>query len=213
MTAQNIISMASSQVGYHEKVTNTPSPDLYPFRNSYDGFDNWTKYHHDIHQVDASIMQGAAWCGYFLYWCYLQLLQTKAATDAFLKGISGCGGAVSSWANAFTPYGQYHEGDAYTPSPGDIVIFSDTGYPWSHVEIIVDVSDWPTYIETIGGNTRNPDEGGDQSQGMWVARRRRYAQGTTGFHVRGYCEVIYDDSPILAGIFIKRRRRIGTAFG
>ena len=81
------------------------------------------------------------------------------------------------------------------------------------MEIITDVSDWPTYIETVGGNTRNPDEGGDQSQGMWVARRRRYAQGTTGFHVRGYCEVVYDGSPIISGFFIKHRRRIGTAFG
>ena len=212
MTAQELINLAASQVGYHEKITNTPSPDLYPFRNNYDGSDNWTKYHHDIHQVDNSIYQGSAWCGYFLYWLYLQFLQTKSATDNFLHGISGCGGAVSSWANAFSVTGDYHEGDAYTPTPGDIVIFSDTGYPWSHVEVIVDTTDWPTYITTIGGNTRNPDEGGDQSQGMWVARRRRYAQGTVGFHVRGYCSVIYSNVPS-TGTLIFKRRRIGTAFG
>ena len=212
MTAQQVISVAASQVGYHEKVANTPSADLYPFRNSYDGSGNWTKYHNDIHQVDSSIMQGAAWCGYFLYWCFLQILQTKAATDSFLHGISGCGGAVSSWANAFTPYGQYHEGDGYVPSVGDVVVFSDTDYPWSHVEIITDVSEWPNYIGTVGGNTRNPDDPGSQSEGMWVARRRRYAQGSSGFHVRGYCEILYDGGPSYSG-FILRRRRIGTAFG
>jgi len=208
MTAAQLISQAASQVGYHEKVTSTPTAQLYPFRNSYDGSDNWTKYHNDI-----GVSQGQAWCGFFCYWCFLQILGTTSATDSFLHGISYYGGAVSSWASAFTPYGQYHEGDGYTPSPGDIVIFSDTGYPWSHCEIVVDVSEWPSYINTIGGNTRNPDEGGDQSQGMWVARRRRYAQGTTGFHVRGYCEVIYDEDPTPSGFYIFRRRRIGTAFG
>ena len=207
MTSQEIINTAASQVGYHEKVANTPTADLYPFRNNYDGSGNWTKYHNDL-----TVAQGQAWCGFFCYWCFYQILGTKANTDNFLHGISYYGGAVSSWAAAFTTTGDYYENGTYMPQPGDLVIFSDTDVPWSHVEFVVDNSEWPNYIGTIGGNTRNPDDPGSQAEGMWVARRRRSATATTGFHVRGYCSVQYSDAPS-TGIFVLKRRRIGTAFG
>lgn len=208
MTTGEIVSRASSQVGYHEKVSGTPTDALYPFRNSYDGADNWTKFHNDL-----QIAQGSAWCGFFCYWCFYRILGTIARTDAFLHGISGYGGAVSSWAAAFTTVGEYYENGTYMPKPGDLVIFSDTGYPWSHVEFVVDNSGWPNTIETIGGNTRNPGEGGDQSQGMWVARRSRSATATTGFHVRGYCHPDYSDTPSGSSDFLIIRKRRGTAFG
>lgn len=211
MTSSEIIAKAASQVGYHEKVSGTPTAQLYPFQNSYDGTDNWTKFHHDI-----SVAQGQAWCGFFLYWCFLQVLGTKAKTEAFLHLISGwsdCGGAVSSWYQAFNSVGQYYEAGTYQPVPGDIVIFSDTGYPWSHVELIVDTSGWPNTINTIGGNTRQTSGGsGTESESAWVARRSRSATATTGFHVRGYCHPEYSDVPS-AGDFIIIRRRFGTAFG
>lgn len=208
MNSSQVISTAQSQVGYHEKVANTPTDALYPFRNVYDGSGNWTKFHNDL-----GVSQGQAWCGFFCYWVFFILLnRSAAAADAFLHGISYYGGAVSSWANAFTSVGQYHEGDAYVPKPGDVVIFSDTGVPWSHCEFVVDVSGWPSTISTIGGNTRNPDDPGSQAEGMWVAYRTRNAAATTGFHVRGYCEVVYDESPTMPYLFLKKRR-IGTAFG
>ena len=143
----------------------------------------------------------------------LVLNRNKSATDTFLHGISYYGGAVSSWRLAFTNVGQYHEGDGYIPKPGDVVVFSDTGYPDSHVEIITDVSGWPNTIGTIGGNTRNPADPGSQAEGMWVARRSRSASATTGFHVRGYCEVVYEDTPFPTGEFLIIKRRRGTAFG
>lgn len=208
MTSAEIIAKAASQVGYHEKVSGTPTAQLYPFQNSYDGTDNWTKFHQDI-----VVSQGQPWCGYFLYWCFLQLLGTTANTDAFLHGIAGKGGAVSSWAAAFTTVGQYYENGTYQPVPGDLVIFSDTGYPWSHVELVVDTSGWPNTINTVGGNTRQTSGGsGTESESAWVARRSRSATATTGFHVRGYCHPEYSDVPS-AGDFIIIRRRFGTAFG
>lgn len=207
MTYAQAYASASSQVGYHEKMVNTPDAALYPFQNNYDGSDNWTKYHHDI-----GIAQGSDWCGFFCYWIFRNVLGTNAATDAFLYGISGHGGAVSSWAAAFTNVGQYHEGDAYTPRIGDLVIFRDDDHPWSHVEMVVDVSGWPSTIGTVGGNTRNPNEGGDQSTGMWVARRVRDAATQVGWRVRGYCEVVYDNYPTGSSGLIVRKRRY-TAFG
>lgn len=207
MTYAQVVTSASQQVGYHEKQVNTPDAALFPFQNTYDGSDNWTKYHLEIGET-----QGQDWCGFFCYWVFRSILGTNARTDAFLYGISGHGGAVSSWANAFTPYGQYHEGDAYTPRLGDLVIFMDDLHPWSHIELIVDVSNWPSTIGTIGGNTRNPEDPGDQATGMWVARRTRDSATTTGWRVRGYCEVVYDNYPTgSSGLIIRRRR--WTAFG
>ena len=200
--------MATSQVGYHEKVTNTPTADLYDFTNAYDGSDNWTKFHNDI-----NVTQGLDWCGYFCYWCFYQLLgQDFTNTDNFLHGISGKGGAVSSWATAFTTVGQYHEGDAYTPKVGDLIIFQDDGIPWSHIEIIVDVSGWPSAVRTVGGNTRNPDDPGPQASGMYVAKRTRTIGGSSGWRSKGFCETDLDNMPTM-GSMLFIRRRFGTVFG
>lgn len=200
--------MAASQVGYHEKIVNTPVAALYQFRNSYDGSGNWTKYHNDL-----SVGQGASWCGYFCYWVFYQLLnQSFSTTDTFLHGILGKGGGVDAWETAFSSAGYYFPKGTYVPVPGDVVIFSSTDYVWSHCEIVADVSEWPNYITTIGGNTTNPDEGGDQSQGMWVARRRRSVTASSVFWIRGFCAIDSTAGPSWGNIVLKRRR-IGTAFG
>lgn len=191
MDVQDLLDMADSQVGYHEKEYGTPVPALYPFQNSYDGQDNWTKYVQDLGQA-----QGQAWCGFFAYWCFYQVLGNSIPdTEDFLHNISNysaCGGAVSSWANAFNDVNRWHENDGYEPKPGDLVVYSDTGVPWSHVEIVYDASGWPSTIQCVGGNTKQPWESGSESESQWCAKRIRSATATTGFHVRGYCEVDYD---------------------
>ena len=187
-----VINTAQSQVGYHEKVTSTPVSALYPFQNAYDGHDNWTKFHNDL-----QITQGSPWCGFFCYWVFFQLLsRSKVQTTAFLHNIIGLGGGVDAWENAFNSVNKFFLNGMYTPKPGDVVIFSDDDYTWTHCEIVVDVSGYPYLIDTIGGNTRNPGDPGSQSEGMWVARRQRGATpGSTGFRIRGYCCVDYDNTP------------------
>lgn len=208
MTQSDIVNKASSQVGYHEKEANTPVNYLYQFQNSYDGSDNWTKYHYDL-----SVGQGVAWCGYFCYWVFYQLLDMSFLnTDNFLHGISGRGGGVNAWESAFSSAGYYFPKGTYVPSPGDVVIFSSTDYTWSHCEIVADVTEWPNYIMTVGGNTTNPNEGGDQSQGLWVASRRRSVTASSGFWIRGFCAIDSQVGPSTGWLIVKRRR-IGTAFG
>ena len=211
MTAQDIIDMGTSQNGYHEKQSGTPTAALYPFQNAYDGTANWTKFHNDLSPF--GVTQGQPWCGFFAYWCFYQLLGSYGMTEAYLYNISNyslCGGAVSSWASAFGANSLYHQGDGYVPKPGDLVIYEDDGVPWSHVEIVTGVSQWPTYIDTIGGNTKQPWESGSEDESQWVAARTRYAAGTTGWRVKGYCEVLYDgvdDLPIfLIGQAYLRKR-------
>lgn len=208
MTREQIVNMAQTQVGYHEKRTGTPVEQLYPFQNSYDGSDNWTKFHNDI-----NVGQGVAWCGYFCYWVFYQILgQSFLKTDNFLHGISGKGGGVNSWENAFASAGAYFSKGSYNPKPGDVVIFSSNDYVWSHCEIVADLSDYPNYITTIGGNTTNPNEGGDQSQGLWVARRSRSMLTSSGFWIRGFCAVDAAEGS-MGGTIILKRKIIGTAFG
>ena len=209
MTRDQIVQMAASQVGYHEKETGTPTEQLYPFQNAYDGTDNWTKFHHEL-----SVGQGVPWCGYFAYWVFWNLLgKSKTNTDNFLHGIDSYGAYVSAWENAFSAAGYYFPAGTYQPKPGDVVVFSDTGIPYSHVEIVVDVSGWPSTINTIGGNTKQTSGGsGTEAESAWVARRSRSATATTGFHIRGYCAIDASEGSA-GGTILFRRRRIGTAFG
>lgn len=213
MIAQEVIGVASAEDQYHEKIVNTPTSDLYPKTNAYDGSDNWTKYHHEL-----NVAQGQAWCGFFLYWCFRQLFNTDAECTQFLHNIVYYGGGVDQWYIAFNSAGKWHaQNSGYTPKPGDCVIFSDTGYVYSHVELITGVPNWPYSIEDIGGNTRNPLDPGSQSEGMYVAARTRNAQTTSGFHVLGYCEVDYDGTPspgyfdditMLSAWLNKKKRRL-----
>lgn len=209
MTRDEIVSMAASQVGYHEKETSTPTAALYPFQNSYDGTDNWTKFHHEL-----EVGQGTPWCGYFAYWVFWSLLgKNKTRTNNFLHGIDSLGSYVSAWMNAFASAGAYFAAGTYQPQIGDVVLFADTGIPYSHVEIVVDTSGWPSYINTIGGNTKQTSGGsGTEAESAWVARRSRSATATTGFHIIGYC-AIDAQSGTSGGPLILKRRRIGTAFG
>ena len=205
----DVIAIASAEVGYHEKVFGTPTADLYPKRNAYDGTANWTKYHHEL-----NVSQGQAWCGFFLYWCFLQVLGTVSATNNFLHGITYYGGGVDQWYYAFNNAGKWHyKNSGYTPKVGDAVIFSDDIYTYSHVELIVDISGYSSYITDIGGNTRDPDQQGSQSEGMFVARRNRSVTASSGFHILGYCEIDYDGTPIgplpdyMYGWILKKKKR------
>ena len=195
MTAQDVMDIAAGEVGYHEKVSGTPTAQLFPKRNQYDGTANWTKYHYQI-----GVSQGQAWCGFFLFWCFRQLFSSNAETTAFLHNIVYYGGGVDSWYNAFNNVGKWHyKNSGYTPKPGDAVIFSDdsAGYTYSHVELIIDVSSYPSYITDIGGNTREtPGGSGTESDSAWVAQRIRSVTASSGFHILGYCEIDYDGTPV-----------------
>lgn len=214
MNYNDVVSKARSQVGYHEKQANTPEPALYIFRNSYDGSQNWTKFHNDL-----GIAQGQDWCGFFAYWVFWKLLNEDfSATTSFLHNISSLGSAVSYWVNAFTSAGKFHpRNSGYTPKVGDVVAYSDVGVPYSHVEIIVSTASMPTYLTCVGGNTRYTS-GSGESTGMWVAERTRSAVATSGFHVLGYCEVDYDGGSVTGefppewGGFLLNKRRRGWIF-
>lgn len=192
MIPEDVINIAAGEVGYHEKVWGTPDAALYPKRNAYDGEDNWTKYHRDI-----NVAQGGAWCGYFLYWCFFQLCGSISDTNTFLHGIINKGAGVDDWYTAFNNAGKFHyKNSGYIPKPGDAVVFSDAVYTYSHVELIVSVSGYPSYITNIGGNTRyDPSGSGTESDSAWVARRDRSVTATSGFHILGYCEIDYDGIP------------------
>lgn len=213
MNDSDLVNRASSQVGYHEKQSYTPTPALYVFRNSYDGSDNWTKFHNDI-----GATQGYDWCGYFCYWCFFKECgDDHAQTYAFLNNIQNLGGGVIDWYNAFNAVGKFHPRGSYDPKIGDVVLFSDPQYPYSHCEIVTGLSSAPTYINTVGGNTRQTS-GSGESTGMWVASRIRHAQANNTFWVLGYCEIDYDGSSGGGGFApewgypVLRRRRNGWLF-
>ena len=192
MIAQEILDIASAEVHYHEKRSGTPVADLIPKTNAYDGSDNWTKYHYQL-----GITQGLDWCGFFLYWCFSRLFNSYAETNTFLYNIINMGGGVDDWFDAFDNAGEfYYRGSAYTPKAGDVVLFSNNIYTYSHAEVVFDPANFGNgTIVTIGGNTTDPFDPGDQSRGMYVAQRVRDCAVGTGFRVLGYCNVPYDGTP------------------
>lgn len=99
-----------------------------------------------------------AWCADFVSWVY------KQAGKPFTGGESGGWRipAVSSLKDWFVKNGTYFKvGDTTTPQPGDVVIFSDPGNPYSHTGLVYQTQgDTFTTIEgnlndAIGSRTFN----------------------------------------------------------
>lgn len=108
------------------------------------------------------------WCAAFVAWCadqcgYLEsgLFMRTASSTAQYNHLTGDMGFESYRVTDTTPMG----GDAYTPVPGDIMFFSETGSTtMCHIGIIVDVEEDGWY--TVEGNTT----GGGQIPGGGVAQ-------------------------------------------
>lgn len=143
MSAEKLIEVAASQLGYLEKASNSQLDS----KTANVGYNNWTKY-----GAWYGINPGA-WCDMFVSWCAAQ---------------AGEGDAVGKFA--YCPYhvqffknkGQWFAKGAKTPQPGDIIFFGDA----DHVGIVESVSGNTVY--TIEGNTR---ETGYSTNGGGVYRK------------------------------------------
>lgn len=105
-------------------------------------------------------LDGVAWCGIFVSWCYAQAGE-QLPNIGFAKGFAGCQTAVA-W---FKKQGKLVK----VPSMGDIVFFDWNGDGrHDHTGLFVRWID-DTHFETIEGNTSLTN----QSNGGQVMRRVR----------------------------------------
>lgn len=128
-TAADVLSLAASQIGYHEKATEEFLDDF----TANSGTANYTKYARDL-----GVANGQPWCGYFVWWC----MRTAGVPD----DRHPCVGYVTKdW---FVTRGLWHDRGTYVPKPGDYIAFGD---PLNHCGIVESVSADRVY--TLEGNS------------------------------------------------------------
>ena len=127
-TAADVVALAQSQVGYHEKASNYNLDDF--IANS--GSANYNKYARDV-----GVANGQAWCATFVWW----LMQTSGVpSNAYPSRTT----VTRDW---FVQRGLYHARGTYTPKAGDYIIFGNV----AHCGIVESVSN--NYVYTIEGNS------------------------------------------------------------
>ncbi len=131
---EDVVALARSQVGYHEKASGSSLDDF----TANSGSGNYTKYARDL-----GVSNGQAWCAYFVWW----VLQSSGVDPAAYPR----SGWVPTMAQWFKNAGLYQpSGGSYVPNCGDIVFF---GSGYSHVGMVEYVSQG--YVHCIEGNCRD----------------------------------------------------------
>lgn len=142
----NLAAVAKSQLGYHEGKNSEDLSGNSKGSSNYTEYNRWWFNNKNNHQY---------WCNLFVGWCFAAAgISTKIApkNSFYLDKWRNCGAEVYSWKD-------YSE-KAYTPQPGDIVIYGDTttnnkngsklGNSCKHVGIITDYKNGTFY--TVEGN-------------------------------------------------------------
>lgn len=146
-TASKLIEIASAEVGYLEKNTNSNLDS----KTANAGSKNYTKYARDLAKAGyyQSSKQGAAWCDVFVDWCHYMASgkdEDEAQDTIYQSGPYGAGCLYSlryyKTAKRF-----------YTSNPkvGDQIFFGSSVNNVSHTGIVYKVDSSTVY--TIEGNT------------------------------------------------------------
>lgn len=148
-TAKNLINIAISQIGYHEK----ESCNNLDNNTANAGDANHTKYARDLH--DAGYYNnhdkcGYAWCDVFADWCFYMLCDKNAVEAQKMSYQTGPYGAGCKYSAQY-----YKNAKRYytsNPMPGDQIFFASDGNI-NHTGIVETVNG--NIITTIEGNTSN----------------------------------------------------------
>lgn len=152
--ASDVISIAMSQIGYHEGNNETEMNGM-----STDGTLDYVEYNRLYgavydHEADA-YNHGYYWCASFANWCLRQagVSEEQSGGDSFIS--------CWKWRKACIESEIYHEKDGYAPKQGDIIFFIDINdktieVPTSHVGLVV-YSDGER-VYTVEGNSSTNKE-------------------------------------------------------
>ena len=165
----NIVEVALSQLGLDDSIEIPPNSNFVKYNDWYYGSH-----------------RSGQWCAAFVSWCANEcdLLENTIPKDAscssMFKKLTGRYGYAYYPVRSTTPFG-----GSYTPVPGDLMFFSETGNlrlakPFNHIGIIVEVDETGWY--TVEGNTT----GGGQIPGGGVAKNHYTASTTYKAAKNGY---------------------------
>jgi hypothetical protein len=137
-TAEKVIKIAKSQIGYLEKKSNTSLDSA--TKNA--GRNNYTKFARDYKRFAGINLQGQAWCDMFVDWCFTKAFGKKKG-KVLLGGFSAY---TPTSARYFKQMKRWYD----TPQPGDVIFFKNSERI-CHTGIVTKVSGGKVY--TVEGNT------------------------------------------------------------
>lgn len=140
LKASKVIEIATNELGYLEKRTNSNLDS----KTANAGSNNYTKYSRDlVNWIGGPYAQGVAWCDIFVDWCfYMAYGKTNAK-----KLLNGWSAYTPTSAAYFKSLGAYYKTN---PQPGDVIFFHNNTVI-CHTGIVTKVD--KSYVYTIEGNT------------------------------------------------------------
>lgn len=172
--AKKVIEIASGEVGYKEKASNTSLDS--PTANA--GSKNYTKYANEIDTKYPSWYNGKkngySWCDVFVDWCFIQAFGVANAMRLLCQPEKSLGAGCKYSKQYYQVKGQFHAKD---PKIGDQIFFG-TATTVEHTGLVEKVT--ATQVYTIEGNSENE------------VKRHRYALSNA--RILGYGRPAYDEA-------------------
>ena len=143
---EKVLSLARSEVGYHEKANKNNLDD----KTANSGSGNYTKYGRDLDNIPNFYngkKNGYAWCDQFVDWLFYKCF----GADVAMKML--CQPAYSAGAGCMYSAQYYKNNSKWTqvPQPGDQIFFYDGAGAINHTGIVEDVNS--SVVTTIEGNS------------------------------------------------------------
>lgn len=141
-TVDKVIAIAKEEVGYLEKKSNSQLDS----KTANAGYNNYTKYGRDMHNIYPSVMDfPAAWCDAFVDWCFYKAYGVATAKSLISGNFDDY--TVAS-AQMYKNKNAFHTSN---PKVGDQVFFKNSRGGICHTGLVIKVTS--TRIYTIEGNT------------------------------------------------------------
>ena len=144
-----VISIASNQIGYHEKASNADLDD--PTANY--GNKNYTVFARDMDAISGFYngrKQGVAWCDLFVDWCFVQAFGPETGRKIVRQPKKSSGAGCTSSATYYKNANAFYS----DPQKGDQIFFhASDGNGYGHTGIVEKVTASKVY--TIEGNSND----------------------------------------------------------
>ena len=161
---QTVIDVAESQIGYHEKATNSQLDDF----TANSGNNNWNKYARDIDEKYPDFYNGKKngydWCDIFVDWCFVTAYGREDAQRLLCQPNHSLGAGCEYSYQYYKDKGQ--TGSA--PKKGAQIFFGDL----DHTGIVVDFDS--NYVWTVEGNSGNE------------VKKKKYSRNDSWIYGYGY---------------------------
>lgn len=174
--ASQLIAIASKEVGYHEKASNSNLDD----KTANSGHANFTKYADLFDREYTSWYNGKKngydWCDVFVDWCFVNAFGYKNALSLTCQPEHSLGAGVGYSAGYYKAKGRFFTDG---PQVGDQIFFGFSAGEWSHTGI----------VESVDGSTVHTIEGNVSD----TVGRRTYS--VKDARIIGYGRPAYDKEP------------------